>query len=414
MKNQTNNRIAFVHLTSRPKQTIIAILSVMFGVSMYITMNGFMSGVNDTQTDLAFSTLAHIWIYNNGENAKTDFISNVDNSNTLVNVRNQKSIQYIDGIKNSGNIIDFLGSYPEIKAVTPQVNLSVFYRNGAMKINGNLSGVDVFNEDKLFNTEKYMIEGNWKELNYRKDAIVIGKGLAHKLGVGLNDNVTLSTADGITKNYKVTGIIEFTIASIDDRKGFINISTARQLLSENLSYVTDIQINISNYNNARSMAKKIQLEVPYKVEAWQEASGQLEVGSELRDIIAISVSLALLIVAGFGIYNIMNMTVNEKIREIAILKAMGYGGSDIVQIFLLQSIIIGIIGGIIGIIFGFGFSAIIDHLPFQIATLNTYPMTYKASDYGMSFLFGFITTFIAGYLPAKKASKVDPVEIIRA
>jgi lipoprotein-releasing system permease protein len=110
----------------------------------------------------------------------------------------------------------------------------------------------------------------------------------------------------------------------------------------------------------------------------------------------------------------MNMTVNEKIREIAILKAMGYEGGDIVHIFLLQSIIIGIIGGIIGIVFGFGLSAIIDHLPFQIATLNTYPMTYKALDYGMSFLFGFVTTFIAGYLPAKKASKVDPVEIIRA
>jgi lipoprotein-releasing system permease protein len=186
------------------------------------------------------------------------------------------------------------------------------------------------------------------------------------------------------------------------------------LLSENLGYVSDIQVNIRDFTTAREVAEVIQPVIPFKVEAWQEASGQLEVGSELRNIIAIAVSLAILIVAGFGIYNIMNMTVNEKMKEIAILKAMGYEGGDIVQIFLTQSIAIGILGGIVGILFGYGISAIIDHIPFQIATLDTYPITYNLSDYAMSFFFGFITTFLAGYLPAKKASNVDPVEIIRA
>jgi lipoprotein-releasing system permease protein len=377
-------------------------------------MNGFMSGVNDTQTDLAFSTLAHIRIYNDGEKERPNLLAVADDSNTLVNVRNHKSIQYTEGIKNSVKIINELENYSDIVAVTPQLNISVFYRNGAMKINGSLSGVDVLNEKEIFNTSSYMVEGKWEDLEYRTDGIIIGIGLANKLGVGLSDNVTLSTSEGITKNYKIIGIIKFTIASIDDRKGFINISSARQLLSKNMGYVSDVQIKINDFNNAREVVEKIKRRIRYKVEAWQEASGQLEVGSKLRDVIAMAVSLAILIVAGFGIYNIMNMTVNEKIKEIAILKAMGYGGSDIVQIFLSQSIIIGIIGGIIGILTGFGISAIIDHLPFQIATLETYPMAYSASDYGMSFFFGFLTTFIAGYLPAKKASKVDPVEIIRA
>jgi lipoprotein-releasing system permease protein len=414
MKNGTNNRIAFVHLTSRIKQTIIAMLSVTFGVSMYICMNGFMSGVNDTQTELAFSTLAHVRIYNDGEKAKTNFITLSDNSNTLVNVRNPKTIQYTEGIKNSAKIIEALSNYPEIEAVTPQINLSVFYRNGAMKINGSLSGVDVINENKLFNTSGYMTKGKWEDLEYRTDGIIIGIGLAKKLGVGFNDNITLSTSEGITKNFKVIGIIEFTIASIDDRKGFINISSARSLLSKNMGYVSDLQIKIFDFNIARESAQSIQPAIPYKVEAWQEASGQLEVGSELRNIIAISVSMALLIVAGFGIYNIMNMTVNEKMKDIAILKAMGYEGDDIVQIFLSQSIIIGIFGGVVGILIGFGLSAIIDHIPFQLAVMDTYPMSYNLTDYGLSFFFGFLTTFIAGYLPAKKASKVDPVEIIRA
>ena len=109
----------------------------------------------------------------------------------------------------------------------------------------------------------------------------------------------------------------------------------------------------------------------------------------------------------------MNMTVNEKIKEIAILKAMGFDGRDIVEIFLIQSIIIGVLGGVIGIIFGWFISISVNNIPFELAAIKTLPMAYRLSDYLSAFGFGMLTTFIAGYLPAKMASRVDPVEIIR-
>ena len=168
-----------------------------------------------------------------------------------------------------------------------------------------------------------------------------------------------------------------------------------------------------DFEGANAFAAKYDRLVPYKVESWKTANGQLDAGNELRNIIAIAVSLTILLVAGFGIYNIMNMTVNEKIKDIAILKAMGFEGRDIVEIFLTQSIIIGICGGIVGVIFGYVISVIVDHTSFNIAMLETLPIAYEVQDYAMAFLFGLITTFLAGYLPAKKASKVDPVEIIR-
>ena len=143
------------------------------------------------------------------------------------------------------------------------------------------------------------------------------------------------------------------------------------------------------------------------------ANGQLDAGNELRNIIAIAVSLTILLVAGFGIYNIMNMTVNEKIKEIAILKAMGFAGRDVVQIFLSQSLIIGLLGGLVGMGFGYVVSAVVNHVPFEIATLTTLPVAFRPIDYIMAISFGLITTFVAGYLPAKKASQVDPVAIIR-
>jgi len=413
MIRPTNLKVSVGHLTSRIKQVLVAMLSVTFGISMYIFMNGFMSGVNDIQTEMAFSTLAHIRVYNDLPEDRTNILGRIGEKDVLVNVRNAKVIQYTEGIKNSTEIIDIAQKNTEVIGVTPQVNINVFYRNGATKVNGVLGGVDVRNEDILFGTADYVIKGKWNELQNRGDGLILGVGLAKRLSINLDDNVNVLTSDGVSRNFKVIGLIETTIANIDNSKAFIRISTARQLISKNHSYASDIQINIKDFNQAASVAEILSPKVDYKVEAWMEANGQLQAGSDLRDIIAIAVSFTILIVAGFGIYNIMNMTVNEKIKEIAILKAMGFEGRDIVEIFLVQSLIIGIMGGLVGMGLGFIVSVVVNHIPFEIAGLETLPMSYNPKDYGMAFFFGLITTFIAGYLPAKKASKIDPVEIIR-
>ncbi len=413
MLKSTNNKIAFAHLTSRLKQTMVATLSVTFGISMYIFMNGFMNGINNVQADLSFSTLAHIRVYNDVPEDHTNLLKKSAGPDQVINLRNAKVIQYTEGIKNSAEIMRKVSMSPQVTDFTPQVNINVFYRSGAIKINGTLSGIEVENENRLFHTGNFVIQGSWNELNYRTDGAIIGVGLARKMSLKVDDNLVVTTADGITKSFKIIGIFKTTIAGVDNVKAYVRIGTARQLISENQNYVTDIQVNIKNYNEARKVAAELALSIPYKVEAWQTANGQLEASTQLRNILAIAVSLTILIVAGFGIYNIMNMTVNEKIREIAILKAMGFGGKDIVQIFLTQSIVIGVIGGLVGVVFGYLISSVVNHIPFQIATLQILPMTYYPADYLLAFVFGLITTFIAGYLPAKKASTIDPVTIIR-
>jgi lipoprotein-releasing system permease protein len=413
MIEKTNLKIAYAHLTSRVKQSIIAVLSVTFGISMYVFMNGFMKGVNDAQTDLAFSTLAHIKIYNDLPADNSNLLKNLINDNTIVHISNPKVIQYTEGIINAEQTIDAIKKMPEISGIAPQLNINVFFRNGSTKVNGLLSGIDIQNEDLLFGTAKYVIQGSWTMLNTQTDGMLIGKGLAKKLSLSLKDNISVTTADGIAKNFKIVGIVETTLAGVDNQKAYIRINSARQLLSKNASYVSDIQINVKDFNKADLIAKKMKAYTHYKVEPWMEANGQLQAANGLREIIAIAVSLTILLVAGFGIYNIMNMTVNEKIREIAILKAMGFDGNDVVQIFLSQSIVIGILGGWVGMALGYTISLMVGKIPFQIASLDTLPVASNANDYLLAFVFGLMTTFVAGYLPAKKASKIDPVEIIR-
>lgn len=408
----TNNKIAWTHLTSKISQLIVAVLSVMFGISMYIFMNGFVGGINTAFDDITFSSMAHIRIYNDLPNDEPSLIPHTTND-TVQFIHNARHIKYTEGIKDTQEIIQIAKGFPQVTAITEQVNQNVFFQNGITKISGYLSGIDVENEDKVFQTSKYMLKGNIYDLEKRNDGIVLGSGLAESICVNVGDNVMLMTADGTRKSFKVLGIFESGASATDKSKAMISIRSARQLFSKNASYASDIQINVKDFNKAEVVSSKMAKIVAYKVESWKEGNSQLESASTLRNILAMVISISILTVAGFGIYNIMSMTVNEKMREIAILKAMGFNGKDIVHIFLMQSLCIGVIGGIVGMGLGSLIIYIVRQIPYKIASFTSLPVVFRLVDYIMAFFFGLVVTIIAGYFPAKKASRVDPVEILR-
>jgi lipoprotein-releasing system permease protein len=380
---------------------------------MYIFMNSFMNGVNKTQDDLAFSNLSHIRIDNEDEENQYNPVTVAFSKGTIFNISGKKNIQTETEIKNTNQIVDIMLRQPEVKDVTAQVNFSVFFRNGAKKINGSVSGVDPESENRMFGSAGKVVQGQWKDLNYIKSGLIIGIDLANNLGVKLNDNINILTPDGVTKNFSVIGIIQTSVKEIDRSRAYMNISTARQLLGKNFDYSSAVLVNLTDREQTKQVVQKTQKAVHYSMETWQDANQQLVAASGLRNIIASAVSLAILLVAGFGIYNIMNMTINEKIREIAILKAMGFSGKDVLNIFLTQATVIGFIGAITGLLLGVGISTVVNHVPFRIAGLSTLPIHYIWTDFAAAIVFGIITTILAGYFPARKASKIDPVIIIR-
>jgi lipoprotein-releasing system permease protein len=110
------------------------------------------------------------------------------------------------------------------------------------------------------------------------------------------------------------------------------------------------------------------------------------------------------------------MMIYEKMDSIAILKATGFSGKDVHHIFITIALSIGVFGGLLGLIFGLGLSSVIDQIPFNTAalpTVKTYPINYNPKFYIIGIVFSIITTYLAGFLPSRKASKIDPVIIIR-
>jgi lipoprotein-releasing system permease protein len=173
---------------------------------------------------------------------------------------------------------------------------------------------------------------------------------------------------------------------------------------------------LNDLEEAAGLSKTIENIYSVKALDIKTANAQFETGTSIRNIISYAVSISLMIVAGFGIYNILNMFIYEKMNDIAILKATGFTGMDVMYIFIFQAVLIGLIGGIVGIGIGYGVSVIIDHLPFvteALPTIKTFPVNYQLSFYVSAISFSLGATFLAGYLPARKAKKIDPVEIIR-
>jgi lipoprotein-releasing system permease protein len=410
-------QISKTMLLARLKQSVIAAVGVTFGIMMFITMLSFMTGLNKLLDGLILNRTPHVRLYNEIKPTVNQPLTLADKGNQTVNmISSVKPVDRPQQIHNSIAIVQNLKKDPKVLGIAPKLITQVFYNVGSIDITGVINGIDVLAENKLFYFSDYLIKGNLEDLNNVSNSIVLGKGAAEKMLVDVGDIIQVTTTKGARYSLKVVGLFQVGIADFDNVQSYASIATTQKLLGVSKNYVTDIQIKLKDLNDAPEMAK--QYAQVYSTDAMdiQTANSQFETGSSIRTLISYTVGITLLIVAGFGIYNILNMMIYEKMDSIAILKATGYSGTDVMKIFIMISLIIGLAGGFVGLIGGFTLSTIISNIPFDtpsLPTVKTYPVNFNPIYYYIGIVFSILTTFIAGVFPALKASKVDPVEIIR-
>ncbi len=409
--------IAKTHLVTKMKSTATATLGVTFGIGAYITLVSFMTGLNTMLDDLVLNQTPHIHLYNEIEPSNQQPIARYgqfENTFHIVHSVRPKHSQL--KIHNALPILDNLKKDANVKGATPQLRAQIFYLSGSIELGGNLVGMDIMEEVLLSNFRDNIIEGTPEALKNNDNGILLGSGLAKKMSLSVGDRLQVSTVSGAIFPLKIVGVYQSGIAEIDAVQSFANLKTVQRILGEAKNYITDINVKLFNIDKAPSLA--IQLEEQYAIKATDinEANAQFETGSNIRNLITYAVSITLLIVAGFGIYNILNMLIYEKMKDIAILKATGFSGRDVQLIFMSQAMLIGFIGGLLGLLVGFGLSTLIDNAPFNteaLPTITTYPVNFNVGYYLIGMIFALLSTFIAGYLPSNKAKKIDPVKIIR-
>ena len=417
MKLKHITEIAVALMRARWKQTLIAAVGVTFSIALFISLLGFMEGLNTLLDGIVLNRTPHIRLYNDIVPSKLQPIALSQNYQTYHNfISSIKPTNTRKEIYNAREVMKKLQTDPRIMGVAPKVTAQVFYNLSNIDLNGIINGVDVAQEKRLFSFDDYVNGGNSQDLNTVTNSIILGQGAANIMSAKVGDMITVTSTEGERFSLKVIGFFESGILEVDKVQSYASLATTQKILGKNSNYISDIQIKLKDMAKAPALAREYERLFKIDAEDIQTANAQFETGSSVRSMISYAVGVALLIVSGFGIYNILNMLIYEKMDTIAILKATGFAGSDVKKIFLSISLSIGIAGAIAGVLLGFIISLIIDAIPFNSPSLprvTTYPIDFGIHYYIIAVTFAVVTTFMAGWLPARKASKIDPVVIIR-
>jgi lipoprotein-releasing system permease protein len=409
--------IAAAMLMARWRQTLVAAVGVTFGITMFISLLGFMNGLNTLLDGLMLNRSPHVRLYNDVKpSLKQPIKKSKAYASSYPFIHSVKANNTRKALYNSAAIVQAIKKDTRVLGVAPKITAQVFFNEGNVDITGVVNGIDVAAESSLFHFSDYVNNGKPTDLQIVNNSIILGNGLAQKLLAYPGDVIQVTTAGGKQFPLKVVALFQSGMREFDNVHSYASIATVQKILGEPANYITDLQIKLLDLKQAPKVALEYAQLFEVDAEDIQTANAQFETGSSVRTLISYAVGITLLVVAGFGIYNILNMMIYEKMDSIAILKATGFSGADVKRIFLLIALTIGLAGGGAGLLFGYALSSIIDQIPFRtdaLPTVTTYPVDYSFIYYFIAILFSLATTYFAGFFPARKASKVDPVIIIR-
>jgi lipoprotein-releasing system permease protein len=402
--------IAWTHVSSRIRQTLVGMLGVAMGVGFSIMMAALMVGSQNDFIRQLVDSLPHITILDERRNPPRQPVENLYEAVDFSGLRTPVTRP---GIKNPYAIMATLESQ-DLGSIAPSVESRAVIRYAGRDTAANVTGIDPRRERNVSKLPTQLRQGTLDSLYTSSNAIILGDRLAAKIGARIGNTITLVSGTGRRMSCTVVALLHAGVASIDETQAYTLNKTA-QILAGQTGLVNAIRIRVDEILEARSIAMRIEAQTGYKSVSWQEANEDLLSAFEIRNVIMYTVVGAILLVASFGTYNIISTITHEKTRDIAIMKSLGFTERTVRRIFLIEAIIIGLAGTIIGWGLGYVLSRALGSIEFKspFVDSNFIPIEYDIAHYLIATAVALAASAIAGYLPARKAARVHPVDIIR-
>ncbi|MDP4193069.1 MAG: ABC transporter permease [Bacteroidota bacterium] len=312
-------------------------------------------------------------------------------------------------------LIDEIDKIEGVSAVSPFLTGKASFRSKTNSLTAELKGVIPLQETNISAIEADMVEGDFKELEYSRNTVVIGSKLADKLEVNLGDFVDVSFPNANPLSLRVVGIFH-TGSPVDESLAYTSLDTAQEFYNVP-DVINGLSVRLEDFNRDREVAAEIE-KTGYKARGWTETNPEI-----LRTIAIESTSnnvvLGLIVViASFGVVSTLNLSVIGATRQIGMLRAMGATISNIRTIFILQSGILGLLGALIGTLTGVVISLVIGQYEMPASSselyggLTTIPIIIRIGDVLVIIIAVLLLNLIAGIYPAQQAAKLDPVKAI--
>jgi lipoprotein-releasing system permease protein len=400
-------------LRRRRRQTLVSVSGVALGVAFFIAIAALMRGFQTYFVNQIIDVAPHITVKDDtrAPPAQPAELAMVTGA---VQVHGVKPRDRIRGIRGAGDKLAILDAMDGV-AAAPVLQGQVLLRYGSRDVSASITGIDPVRHQRVSNIEKDMFVGRLEDLRSTANGIIIGEGLAWKLGVQLGDTISAISPQGVTLSMKVVGLFRTGIQNVDQATGFALLKV-NQVLQNRPNVINQILLRLADVRQAEPLARQIEARFGDRTESWEEQNQNILTVFVIQNAIMYSVVGAILLVAAFGIYNIISTVVFEKTRDIAILKSLGFTEGDIQRLFLVQGMIAGILGAIIGCLLGALMIEAMAQVRFGTETPAGNDRFILARDwrvYVAASLFAVFAAGIAAVIPARRASRLDPVQVVR-
>ena len=390
--------------------TLISVVGVMIGVMTLNVVMAVMTGFEEVLRDRLLGINAHVALVKSG-GLLTGY---------------QELIQRV--MEEKG-----------VVATSPSVHGQVMVTSGSRVSGVVVRGIDPDRINGVIDIQRYIKEGSLQGLKkpypiYAEGrtvalpGIILGARLSGQLGVMVGDPIQvvspLGTPSAIgviprIKRFVVAGLFDSGMHEYDSTLVYMNLSDAQRFF-ELGDTVTNIEIRVQDVYQAQDVARRIQqkLGLPYWTEDWSRLWPNLFSALRLEKTVYFLVLLLMVLIGAFNIISTLIMVVMEKRRDIAILQSMGATRRSIRRIFLIKGCVIGLVGTLLGVLFGYGICLLIERyqfieLPKDVFLISTVPVRIYLGNFVLVALASFFVCLLASIYPARQAAKLDPVEIIR-
>ncbi|MDQ7838403.1 MAG: lipoprotein-releasing ABC transporter permease subunit [Thermodesulfobacteriota bacterium] len=409
--------IGLRYLKAKRKQTFISVITfisvagVMVGVMALIVVLAVMTGFEEDLKGKILGLNAHVLVLKYGD-----------------------SIGDVKGLQEKAE------KTKGVVATTPFIYSQAMLSSQLGASGVVLRGIDLKSSKKVINLHRYMVEGSLENLEIPSGqkapggntegtpGIIIGRELAKNLGVIRGDRVQLMSPTGMItpvgviprmEAFRVVGIFDCGMFEYDSSMAFISLRAAQSLLGLG-GRITGLEVKVADIYKADQVAAAINntLGYPYWTRDWMKMNKNLFSALKLEKIAMFIILALIVLVAAFNIVSTLIMVVMEKNKDIAILKSMGATRKSIMKIFVMEGVIVGFTGTILGIIGGFGLTSLLKKykfikLPSDVYYISTLPVKVEALDVALISFAAIVISFLATLYPAWQASRLEPATALR-
>jgi len=402
--------IAVRFLTHRKRALLLSLSGVVFGVAFFICMQAQTQGFANFFIDSTLGSNGALVMRSRFQPRQMSSIVPPKTSKTNVAHR-----QYFEGITDANEIMRISRQFSNVASCSPVLRGTLSARSGFENATVDLYGIEPALHFQTTDLAHQLVGGSLDDFRNKPNSVVVGSRLSAMLNVDVGDTVQLFSPGGQYRRFAVAAIVRSGVGAIDSTRMYCHVRVAEILLRK--PYAASMIIyKLRDPDRAPALARHFETLFQHSATSWQEREeSTLHLFRTLQLSAAITVSLVILL-AGFGIFNVLTMTVLSKIREIAILRSMGYRRLDISAIFLWQGGLVAAMGSLIGCAMGalltWGVSKIPIHLRGLLSTEH-FVVAWDWRHYLWAILLAMISVFFASYVPARRAARLAPVATLR-